>query len=84
MKMPMFSFKIDSGFQKRMAAAAAMALLAAALAPAASAAGPILKNINPQGMVTSSSVKITLDTDDLARCRYSTGDTDYESMGNDL
>ena len=83
MKMPMFSLKIDSGFQKRMAVVVT-ALLAAALAPAASAAGPILKNINPQGMVTSSSVKITLDTDDLARCRYSTGDTDYESMGNDL
>ena len=46
--------------------------------------GPSLRNVNPQGTVTASSVKITLDTDDLARCRYSTEDTGYESMGNDM
>ncbi|MFZ3074038.1 MAG: hypothetical protein WA093_02825 [Minisyncoccales bacterium] len=46
--------------------------------------GPVLKNVNPQGTVTSSSVKITLDTEDLARCRYSTSDGGYDSMGNNL
>jgi len=46
--------------------------------------GPILMNVNPQGTVTSQSVKITLDTEDLARCRYSTTDTSYSSMSNDL
>lgn len=50
----------------------------------AAAAGPTLKNVNPQGTVTSSSVSITFDTLDLARCRYSTSDTGYESMGNEM
>ncbi len=48
------------------------------------AGGPILKNVNPQGTVTSASAKITLDTEDLARCRYSISDTGYDSMGNDM
>lgn len=48
------------------------------------ASGPILKNVNPQGLVTSGSPTITLDTEDLARCRYSTSDTGYENMGNTM
>ena len=42
--------------------------------------GPTIKNLNPQGLVTSQSVQITLDTDDLAYCRYSTSDTSYGNM----
>ncbi len=49
------------------------------------AAGPVLMNVNPQGTVTNANnVKITLDTEDLARCRYSTSDTSYNSMGDNL
>jgi len=62
----------------------ALAAIAAISFRAVFASGPVLKNVNPQGTVTSSSVKITLETGDLARCRYSTSDTGYESMGNDM
>jgi hypothetical protein len=46
--------------------------------------GPILRNVNPQGLVTNPAVKITLDTEDLARCRYSFTDTSYDSMNNNF
>jgi len=46
--------------------------------------GPVISNANPQGTVTASSVKITLDTEDLARCKYSTSDSSYGSMSNKL
>jgi len=62
----------------------ALAAIAAISFRAVFASGPVLKNVNPQGTVTSSSVNITLETNDLARCRYSTSDTAYESMGNDI
>lgn len=66
-------------------AIAGLAIAGAALAfNFAAASGPTLKNVNPQGTVTSSSVNITLETADLARCRYSTNDSAYESMGNEM
>jgi len=66
-------------------AIAGLAIAGAALAfNFAAASGPTLKNVNPQGTVTSSSVNITLETVDLARCRYSTNDSAYESMGNEM
>jgi len=71
-------------FAKRAAIFSGLAVLFAVVSCAVLAAGPTLKNINPQGTVTSSSVSITLDTLDLARCRYSTSDTSYTSMGNDM
>lgn len=73
-------------FRKRIAvylgllAAAAVLVCRSALADS----GPIIINVNPQGTVTAASVKITLETEDLALCRYSTSDTDYDRMGNDL
>lgn len=44
--------------------------------------GPVIRNLNPQGTVTSSSVKLTLDTEDLAKCRYSKEDTSYNDMSD--
>jgi len=46
--------------------------------------GPVITNLNPQGLVTTQNVKITLDTEDLAKCRYSTGDASYDSMNNNF
>lgn len=43
--------------------------------------GPIVRNANPQGTVTTNYVKLTLDTEDLAKCKYSTSDTGYNDMG---
>lgn len=63
---------------------AGFALAALAFRIVLADSGPVLMNVNPQGTVTSSSVKITLDTEDLARCRYSTSDTGYDSMSNNL
>jgi hypothetical protein len=72
-------------FGARLAVARLVAMMATLLVSNfVVAAGPVLKNINPQGTVTSSSVNITLDTSDLAKCRYSTGDTAYASMGNEM
>ena len=48
------------------------------------ASGPSIKNVNPQGTVTNGSPKITLDTEDLARCKYDTKDVSYDSMGETL
>jgi len=46
--------------------------------------GPVIRNANPQGTVTSSNAKISLDTEDLARCKYDTKDTSYSDMGETL
>ncbi|MFA6375908.1 MAG: hypothetical protein WCX69_00705 [Candidatus Paceibacterota bacterium] len=46
--------------------------------------GPVIKNLNPQGLVTSQNPEISLNTEDLAACRYSTTDTSYDSMSNKL
>ncbi len=47
--------------------------------------GPVTMNPNPQGLVTTSgAVKLTLDTEDLGRCRYSTEDADYDDMDDDM
>jgi len=42
--------------------------------------GPVTMNVNPQGLVTAKTVKLTMDTKDLARCRYSEEDVDYDEM----
>jgi len=46
--------------------------------------GPVTMNANPQGLVTNANVKLTMDTQDLARCRYSTEDEDYDSMSDQM
>ncbi|MCU0652922.1 MAG: hypothetical protein MUD10_01560 [Candidatus Pacebacteria bacterium] len=62
----------------------AAVLAATSVSQGVFAAGPKLMNVNPQGTVTNSQVTITFDTEDLARCRYSTSDTGYESMNNNM
>ena len=44
--------------------------------------GPVVHNANPQGTVTAATVKLSLDTEDLAQCKYSTSDTSYDDMGD--
>lgn len=48
------------------------------------AGGPVMHNPNPQGKVTSSDVKLSLDTEDLARCKYGTEDVSYSDMGEKM
>lgn len=64
------------------AAVAAVAVLVFNYAFADS--GPVMMNANPQGLVTNSNVKLTMDTQDLARCRYSTEDEDFDSMSDNM
>jgi hypothetical protein len=63
----------------------AVALLVLAFRRARAGGGPVLENVNPQGTVTnSSSIKITLDTNDLAQCRFSDKDESYSAMSEEM
>lgn len=81
----MLSFKFVFGKRRNSLARCLAVAVALLFCQNVFAAGPTLMNVNPQGTVTNANnVVISLDTEDLARCRYSTVDTSYNSMGNDL